>query len=904
MKDRYVEEHPTPPSLERPEALKPSPSLLERTMNRRGLLLALVAGGLVLALISGALLWTLTQSGASWQGWRASVAPAPDLDPPPSLEEVAEEYPELANLLNDPALGSVYKSFIIAYEEDGVEGAKALARKRGLLNDRDEIRITLVVDSVEHVPPIVEELRGAGITIEGSYREKINVGVPLALIEQLSEQQGTDALFQQLTQIEHIIRLELPMPDQPGRLSHVQGEGVSLTGATKWHEVGFTGEGVRVGVLDLGFDGYRDLLGSDLPADLTAKSFVYGEEPDTSGEVHGTACAEIVHEMAPGAILFLAYYDGTTVSEGQAVDWLLEQDVQIISHSAGSIWGPMDGTGEDAEMVDEVAAQGVLWINASGNEAQNHYRGLFNDTDGDGLHEFPNGEEEIALWPYGYEMTIVLNWNDWESVTQDYDFHLYDDEGNLIASAEDTQDGSPGQEAAEGLMLSDLTAPVYFLTIEAYDTTRQATLDLYTMGTDIEFPVAEHSLNTPADAHGSLTVGATEYRDDSVASYSSQGPTNDGRIKPDLAAPAGVSGATYGPEGFDGTSASTPHVAGAAALVWSVFPEFDRQQVSDYLQTHALDLGLPGPDNGYGFGRLQLPAAPVEVSEGVAPTPLPPVPTVPPRPTIVPQPTEVAALPPAEPPAPPTDDAAGASATMLLVGLGVTGFCGAAVVLTGGALLLVAWRRSQATVPAPPQAPVAPPPPAVSPPVETCGSLVGPGGAPIALKAGRTSIGRADDNDLVLDSPKVSRRHARITCDAGTCRVEDLGSSNGTFVNGQPVTRTALSPGDRLRVGDVEFTYQAEDVSGPWLDLDGTRYPLAAARVTIGRAGENDMQLPDDLVSRHHARIERQAGQLVLVDLGSTNGTFVNERRIQQHTLRDGDAIRIGRSTMRFHHNE
>jgi pSer/pThr/pTyr-binding forkhead associated (FHA) protein len=42
----------------------------------------------------------------------------------------------------------------------------------------------------------------------------------------------------------------------------------------------------------------------------------------------------------------------------------------------------------------------------------------------------------------------------------------------------------------------------------------------------------------------------------------------------------------------------------------------------------------------------------------------------------------------------------------------------------------------------------------------------------------------------------------------------------------------------------------------------------------------------------------------VLVDLGSTNGTFVNERRIQQHTLRDGDAIRIGRSTMRFHHNE
>ncbi len=909
MKNSHIEEHPTPPSLEKPEEMAPS-SLLERLMRRRGLVLGLVIAGLALFLISGALLWGLTDHGAIWWGWRTSVAPAPalTLTPPPSLEELAEQHPELANLLNDPALGSVYKQFLVAYEEGGAEAAEALARKRGLLTDRDEIRITLIVDDVEHVPPIVEELRKTGITVEGSYRTKINVGVPLALIERLSEEESTEALFQQLTQIEHIIRLELPLPNQPGRTPQIEGEGVSLTGAKRWHEANVTGEGIRVGVLDMGFDGYRDLLGSDLPIQVTAKSFAYGEEPDTSGEPHGTACAEIVHEMAPGAELLLAHYDGTTVSKGQAVDWLLEQGVDIISHSAGSVMGPMDGSGENARLVDEVTAQGILWINSIGNEAQRHYRGVFNDANGNSFHEFPNGEEKIALWPYGHQMTVVLNWDDWENVTQDYDFFVYDDEGDLIASAEDTQDGSPGQSAAEGLIIYDLTESVYYLSIKAFETTHNATLDLYTPNAALEFPVAEHSLNTPADARGSLTVGATEYKDDALASYSSQGPTNDGRIKPELSAPAGVSGVTYGSEGFDGTSASTPHVAGAAALIWSAFPDFDRQRVNDYLQSQALDLGPEGPDSQYGFGRLQLPAAPGGIAEETEPTPAPALPTVPPAPTLVPQPTEVAALPPEQRPQPSPSTPSEGSVPLLLVGLGATGLCGAAAVLIGGVLLLTIWRRSSSTRTAPPipqvSPPPSPPPPPPAPSVGTYGFLTHPSWAPIALQPGQTTLGRADENDLVLESPQVSRHHARITCSEGTCRIEDLGSSNGTFINGRRVTQAPLSPGDQLRIGDQTFTYQLTDraeVEEAWLDLNGTRYPLTATIIAIGRVSDSDIRLSDDLVSRRHARIERHEKQFTLIDLGSTNGTFVNSQRINQQILHDGDEIRIGHQTLRFH---
>ena len=864
-------------------------------MARRRLLAGVVVLGLVAVVTSGALLWAVAGDRL------ASTTPtptAPRLVPPPSLQELTQQYPALAELLNNPALGSVYKDFIIAYESGGLDAARELAFQRGLLNDRDEIRITLVVDSAENVPTIVEEMQKAGITVEGSYRERINVGVPLALIQQLAEQQGTEALFEQLAHMEHIIRLELPLPKRPDRVAPVQGEGVSLTGADAWHAAGFTGQSIRIGVLDLGFDGYGDMLGSELPASVTAASFVYGEEPDGSGEVHGTACAEIVHEMAPDAELFLAYYDGTLVSEGQATDWLLEQEVHIISHSAGSVVGPMDGSGEDAELVDEMAAQKVLWVNSAGNEGESHYRGLFTDTDGDGLHEFPDGDEEIMLWPYAPAIIIVLNWDDWADVTEDYDLFLYDAQGDLVASSEDTQDGSPGQLAAEGFVINRVTDAVYYATIKAYNATRAGTLDLYTLGADVEFPVAEHSLNTPADARGSLTVGATEYRDESLASYSSQGPTNDGRLKPEISAPAGVSGATYGTDGFDGTSASAPHVAGAAALVWSAFPDFSHEQVSAYLQSHALDLGPPGPDNGYGHGRLQLPAAPEpeEVAGPTLPT-LPAPPTLPPFPTLIPESTAIVIPVPVE--LEPPEIKIGTTVPLVVL-LGGLGLCGAAVALGGVGLLLVVWRRSRQRAPR-----VVPPPLPSLPSTRplACGALVGVGRAPVSLIPGATTIGRGAENDIVLDNPKISRHHARIECAKGVCTVEDLQSSNGTFVNDKRVTRAVISPGDRLRFDDVELTFQAVEAqpSSAWLEIGGRRYPMPAGGITIGRSSDNDIHLADKLASRQHTRIEMRGDVFVLTDLGSTNGTSVNGRHIQEQPLRDGDEILIGHSRLRFH---
>jgi pSer/pThr/pTyr-binding forkhead associated (FHA) protein len=73
---------------------------------------------------------------------------------------------------------------------------------------------------------------------------------------------------------------------------------------------------------------------------------------------------------------------------------------------------------------------------------------------------------------------------------------------------------------------------------------------------------------------------------------------------------------------------------------------------------------------------------------------------------------------------------------------------------------------------------------------------------PGALK----TMGRANGVDFVVDAPLVSRVHCRFTLgDSGALTVEDLGSTNGTLVNGEKVTKASLNDGDRLKVGRVEF---------------------------------------------------------------------------------------------------
>ena len=88
----------------------------------------------------------------------------------------------------------------------------------------------------------------------------------------------------------------------------------------------------------------------------------------------------------------------------------------------------------------------------------------------------------------------------------------------------------------------------------------------------------------------------------------------------------------------------------------------------------------------------------------------------------------------------------------------------------------------------------------------------------------------------------------------------------------------------------------------PWIELPGgERRLLKADALTIGRDASNDLVLLDDpKVSRSHAELQLRDEQWILQDLGSSNGTRVNQRRVQRHPLRDGDRIQLGSTTVLY----
>jgi subtilisin family serine protease len=773
---------------------------LDHPQARRWLIIVSIASAVVLIAAGGAL-WYLTRTSTPRIATATPLAigspPPINITPPPSLEDIANQYPKIAKLLRDPALASAYKEFLLAYQQGGLPAAETLARERGLLGRNREVRITLVLDSAVSVPAVNAELEKLGIIIEGTYKEMVDIAVPLMLIDQASKQDDPGQVFSQLSGMEHVVKLRLPVPNRTDS-SVLPSEGVTTTSALAWHKAGYTGQGIKIGVLDLGFDGYKNLLGKTLPDKVTVKSFVSGQEVDQAGEVHGAACAEIVHAMAPDAQLYLAYYNGSVTGLGRAAEWLAEQGVQIISHSASGLLGPMDGSGPQAQLVDDMASRGILWVNASGNSATEHYRFTFNDKKGNGKHTFPDGSQALLYKPPTEDARIILNWDDWSgNASEDYDLVLYDESGQVIAASEDTQRAQPKDIPVEVIRLDKPARKSYYIVIIAKHITHPAVFDLYAHNGKLGYYSADHSLGTPADARGALTVGAIAWHDNKLEPFSSQGPTNDGRLKPELVAPDRVTTRSYRGEIFPGTSASTPHVAGAAALVLSRYPTLKATEMLAWLESNAMDMGPTGPDTAYGYGRLQLP------SPTQAQTPVP----IQSRTPVI-----VTAQPIVEQPPEAHETSRNGSAAIGVLACLSGLMCAGVIGSLGGLALLVfvARPRPVPVRPAPPVMPVPAQPYWPQPPAApmTALALVNPNGMTIAIRPGKLSIGRSPDNDIHLDDSQISRQQAELAWDGSRCTIADLGSRNGTFVNGRrlmPHIPEAIRPGDRIAFGTASI---------------------------------------------------------------------------------------------------
>ncbi len=190
--------------------------------------------------------------------------------------------------------------------------------------------------------------------------------------------------------------------------------------------------------------------------------------------------------------------------------------------------------------------------------------------------------------------------------------------------------------------------------------------------------------------------------------------------------------------------------------------------------------------------------------------------------------------------------------------------------------------------------------------------------------SGTMTVGRDEACELTLPNEMASRHHARLTVEGDKLFVEDLGSTNGTWINGKKTSgRAEVSHGDELR---FDTTRYKATLAGSDLDKTAARPAVGAtaarpsvqagmpARLkpdggrpielrgatTVGRLPDNDVVLDDDTVSGHHARMEPAGETWKLIDLGSSNGTEINGKEIKQAVLRGGERISFGEVELSF----
>lgn len=200
--------------------------------------------------------------------------------------------------------------------------------------------------------------------------------------------------------------------------------------------------------------------------------------------------------------------------------------------------------------------------------------------------------------------------------------------------------------------------------------------------------------------------------------------------------------------------------------------------------------------------------------------------------------------------------------------------------------------------------------------------------APVALAEGTVVVGSDEDCALRLELPGIAERHCELTIGDGQARVRPLTDAAATVLNGKQVVGEAdIKPGDLLLFGKIgcrviaagparrppPASQVADDDMGhtrvrmamPKYVLRGVSGPTfgkvfaMAGSLTVGRSSDADISIAAKEISRHHARLQTSAAGVTVEDLGSANGTFVNDRRVQAATpLEPGDEVRF--DTVRF----
>ena len=283
-----------------------------------------------------------------------------------------EDHPQRDGLLN---------TIVAEYEQSGSEAALALAPLA--LPEDEAMAVVFYTQDGESTRALAQDLRDLGIDPQIVGEGYIEAYVALPLLATASD-------------LDRVASMKAIVPARPEQGSipvAPPSPALQIHGVPTWQARAYTGQGIRVGIIDGGFDYYNQAVqAGEVPTPDAVRCYlqqvnaqnspIYSSTmADCGGSYHGTAVAEALLDVAPDVTVYLAYVQRPGELR-HAVEWLVTQDVDIINLSMGWVWdGPGNGTSiyKDSPLrtVDYAVQKGITWINSAGNSNLSTWYGAF-----------------------------------------------------------------------------------------------------------------------------------------------------------------------------------------------------------------------------------------------------------------------------------------------------------------------------------------------------------------------------------------------------------------------------------------------------------------------------------------------------------------------------------------------
>jgi subtilisin family serine protease len=500
----------------------------------------------------------------------------------------------------DSVLKMIHKKHQERSADHAVRAAKGLNIR---IRERDgQVMMPVIIDRNRNGKSLKQYramLRTEGIEVDAVSRSYIRILVPISELGRLTRLNIPE------------VRAPLSPYVEEGQGSIIS-ESVALTGAASYQGSGVTGAGTKIAIVDLGFIGLQSAISAgELPADTVIVDLP-GDGIETY-TIHGVGVAEHASDMAPDAEIHCIMVSDSADLEN-AADYIRDNGIRVANHSVA--WpnaSYYDGTGPINSIINSSHNDDdIFWTVASGNYARKHWRGGWSDTDSDGWLNFSGADEELALSGAGSQISIFLNWNQYQDMNHktNLDLFLVNKDGQVVETSEGTHP-SRSSPTKESITFSyDAAQAPYSIKVQLVSNPKDnLDLTLFSISHDFEYSHAAASVMDPASAPGAFAVGAVRHglwtgANPPLESFSSQGPTTDARMKPELVAPDGTSSKAY-PAAY-GTSFASPTVAGAVALLLQENPLHTPASLKTQLMADAIDFRTAGWDNESGAGKLSV----------------------------------------------------------------------------------------------------------------------------------------------------------------------------------------------------------------------------------------------------------------------------------------------------------